>query len=323
MKMIRVKYLLQRMLQVIVRTTIGQVESYLVARQGQPHFPPIFVVGPARSGTTLIYQAVAYSLEVSYLSNLAVAFPDAPSSVARFAAYINGCSTPKSFDSKYGKTSGWRSPAQGYQVWNRWFPKEGEGTGRTDWTDHQRGALAGTVALIEKSCSAPFINKWPGFSVNILPLVSALPESLFIRVQRDPLQNVQSILRGRYELAGKPDVSISRVPERYQEYANRDYIEQVCAYLLGVEEQLDRDSKMVGQERFLTIKYEDFCLDPLARIKDIGEWYRTVTGLTLEIRNTDIPSTFTVSRSQKVSAEELLALTRCLQKLSLEFNRMG
>jgi hypothetical protein len=323
MRIVRGRFLLQRMLQLMARTTVGQVENYLIARQGQPKFPPIFIVGPARSGTTLIYQAVAYSLELSYLSNLAVAFPDAPSFVARFVAYINGCGTPKSFDSKYGKTSGWRSPAQGYQVWNRWFPKEGEGTGRIDWTDHQRRALAGTVALIEKSCSAPFINKWPGFSVNILPLVSALPESLFIRVQRDHLQNAQSILRGRYELAGKPDVSISRVPESYQEYANRDYIEQVCAYLLGVEEQLDRDSKTVGQERFLTIKYEDFCLDPLARIQDVRDWYRTVTGSTLETRNNDIPDTFTVSRSQKVSTEELLALTRCLQKLSVEFKRMG
>jgi hypothetical protein len=320
MKIVRVTSLIRRALQAASQATIGQLENYVTARQGQPAFPPIFIIGPARSGTTLIYQTIAYSLHVSYLSNLMVAFPEAPSLTAKFTSYMNGCNAPRSFSSKYGKTSGWRSPAQGYQVWNRWFPKEGEGTGKIDWSEQQQARLAGTVASIERSYNAPFINKWPGFSVNILPLLNALPESLFIKVQRDPLQNIQSILKGRYELTGKPDVSISRVPKGYSEYADRDYIEQVCAYFLGVERQINQDSKIVGVEKVLTIKYEEFCLNPSARLRDIREWYSIMTGYELKMRNDYIPPTFIASQTQKVSTEELLALQACLQKLSSEFD---
>jgi len=240
-----------------------------------------------------------------------VAFPNCPALIAKLASYVDGCSAPRSFNSRYGKTEGWRSPAQGHQVWNRWFPKEGEGTQNKVWTDCEKRELAGMVTFIEKVYGLPFVNKWPGFSVNITKLIEFLPEAVFIRVQRDPLQTAQSILKGRRELVGNPNVSISRVPEGYENYVDRSYIEQVCAYLIGVEKQLDQESARIGEERFLSVRYEDFCLTPRKNLERIVDWYNQVGGYRFKMRNTDLP-TFDISNTQKVISEELDALRECL-----------
>jgi len=316
----QVKSLLRRSLQDVTAATLGPLESYLVSRAGQPESPPIFIVGQARSGTTLIYQAIAYTFDVSFLSNFITGFPITPAIVAKLASYAHGCSPPKLFNSIYGQTKGWRSPAQGYQVWNRWFPRNGVGTRKISWTDKNRKSFAGTISFIEKSFDAPFISKWPGFSTNILSIVDAVPASLFIRVKRDYLQNAQSILKGRYDLTGNPNISISRVADSYNAYAHRPYTDQVIAYLFGIEQQLNRDSEIIGKNRVLTVKYEDFCLDSVARLKEIQEWYKVMTSCELRIRHDDIPASFALSQSQKTSSEEKLALKDCLEKMSSEFD---
>jgi len=299
--------------------TVGKVfrplESRIIRRQGQPHRPPLFIVGPARSGTTLIYQSIAYSLDVCYLSNVMVAFPDCPALVAKLVSYINGCDAPRSFSSHYGKTEGWRSPAQGYQIWSRWFPKEGEGTQDKDWTEYEKNELAGMVTFIEKVYNAPFLNKWPGFSVNILKLIEALPGAMFIRVQRDPMQTAQSILKGRRELTGDPNISISRVPNNYSNYMGRSYIEQVCAYLRGVEIQLDQESRKIGEEKFLTVRYENFCVAPQEELKKIIDWYYQVAECKLKVLSLDLPA-FEISTAQKVTPVEADALQECLLSLN-------
>lgn len=289
-------------------------------RQGQPEFAPLFIVGPARSGTTLIYQAIVYSFDVSYLSNLMVSSLGYPALMAKILSYVGGCEAPRAFDSQYGKTRGWRSPAQGHQIWSRWFPKEGERTKDMNWGDSERRSLVGTVSFIEESYNAPFVSKWPGFSVSVLALANAFPESLFIRVQRDPVQNAQSVLKGRRDLVGNPSISISRVPGVYQQYADSSYIEQVCAYVLGIEEQLNHDARSIGEERVLTIEYEGFCLDPRGELARISRWYDQLSGHRLQVRKHDVPQAFAVSTTQKVTPEEVDALTSCLTRLSSDFD---
>jgi hypothetical protein len=304
----------RRLISLLFRTSVKvftPIESRIVSEHDAPIFAPIFIVGPARSGTTLIYQSIVYSLNVCYLSNLMVAFPNCPALVAKYTSYINDCKTQKIFSSHYGKIKGWCSPSQGHQVWSRWFPKEGEGTKSINWTDCEKKQLVGTISFIESVYNAPFINKWPGFSVNISKLIEAIPQAVFIRVKRDPLQTAQSILKGRRDLTGDPYTSISRVPKNYKYYASKSYIDQVCAYLQGVEAQIDQESSQIGEDKFLSIRYENFCLAPQKNLEKIIDWYREVGNYKLNIQHMDLPI-FEISNSQKVSNEELYALRECL-----------
>jgi len=301
-----------------IDSTLGHVENYITAKQDQPEYPPIFIVGPARSGTTLIYQSIIYYFNVSYFSNSMTFFPSVPAITAKILSYVNGCSSPKNFSSNYGKVKGWNAPSQGHQIWIRWFPKN-QSANRLEFSQANKRKLTGTLSYIEKCYQAPFVNKWPGFSVYLLQLASAFPNALFIRVQRDYLQNAQSILKGRYDLTGDPGKSISRVPVSYKQYEGRDYIEQVCAYLYGIEEQLKFDIQKIGSDKVFNVRYEDFCTQPLNIMRQLKDWYDSMSGRSISIRNNDFPDKFHISKTQKIDDSELEVLNRKLKELYFKF----
>ena len=314
------KKFLARSIRFVPESALTILEKQITLHQGHTKFPPVFIVGPARSGTTLIYQTTVYYLKFSYVSNAMKLFPKVPAVAAKSLSYVNGCNPPNDFMSTYGKTNGWRSPAQGHEIWNRWYPREMINSNDTLLSEPQRESFKGTIAYIEKVYNAPFINKWPGFSVFVQELAAMFPDALFVRITRDYLQNAQSILKGRYELVGNPNVSISRVPKGYEQFKHRSYTEQVCAYLLGIESQLNQDMVELGNDRFFKIKYEDFCNEPVAMVENIRDWYKQKTGSEIEIRNTNIPNSFKISNTLKVKKEEVEALKTCLNSLATEFN---
>ena len=63
---------------------------------------PVFVIGPARSGTTLVFQCLVQGLHFAFLSNLASYFPSCPGVVTRWAAGLGNCQPPSSFTSSHG-----------------------------------------------------------------------------------------------------------------------------------------------------------------------------------------------------------------------------
>ena len=92
---------------------LGRLLERALSHQGaRPVWPPIFIVGPARSGTTLIYQGLTQAFRVSYFSNLAACFPMCPGVVGSTVARVGGCEPPPSFKSRYGKTRGWQAPSK-------------------------------------------------------------------------------------------------------------------------------------------------------------------------------------------------------------------
>ncbi len=303
----------------LLNIMLGPLERRINLQYDLPQKPPIFIIGPARSGTTLVYQSIVYSTQVSYFSNAIALIPEFPSISTSLLSKFNGCNPPKLFNSKYGKTRGWHSPSQGDQIWSRWFPKKsGEGIVHTD---NERKQMTGTVSCIEKKFKGPFVAKWPGFSIYISHIAKLFPNAVFIWVQRDSLQNVQSVLKGRYELTGDPHVSFSRVPESYIKYNNSNYIQQVCAYVLGVEEQINKDIQKIGRNKCFNIQYEDFCKDPKESLNKFIQWYYDKTGFLLKIRNDDLPNSFTVSNSQKLSSEKVDALAKTLSEMEKDFDR--
>jgi len=105
--------------------------------ESQIRHPLVLIVGPPRSGSTLLYQALARYANVSYLTNLTSMFPRSPiSSASLFQAYgqrptksfamglFAKRSFAKSSQNYYGQTPGLRSPNDGFEVWNRWLGED-------------------------------------------------------------------------------------------------------------------------------------------------------------------------------------------------------
>lgn len=279
-------------------------ERCFITCDEQIRWPPIFIFGPARSGTTLVYQCVVHRFMVCYIFNLMAFFRGCPKLTAKLASPFGACNAAPSFESWYGKARGWNAPNQGNRIWSRWFRGMGPGAPLTECAKRKMRTL---VAFMEREFGLPFVTKWPSFSVYLGLLFEAFPEAVFVRVQRETLQTAQSVLKGRWDMKGDRTATISRLPSSYSGFANASPVEQVCAYVLGVEQDIDTAVRHIGQEKFLSIPYEQFCEEPQASMERIGDWYARLTGVRLPHRGR-IPARFECSVGQKMSDADYTAL---------------
>ena len=103
----------------------------------KPTHPQLLIVGPPRSGSTLLYQTLARYADVSYLSNLSDLFPRSPiaaTSLLQRRRKLGG----KNFSNYYGQTAGLRAPNDGFAVWNRWAGTRSLSHARRAVTRHRR-----------------------------------------------------------------------------------------------------------------------------------------------------------------------------------------
>ncbi len=277
-------------------------------------FAPIFIIGPARSGTTLVYQCITQGLKTSYFPNFATWLPNFPIFAASVASSFDVSCPLECFESNYGKTKGWLAPAQGYEIWTRWFQNINDYSAPTNFDDAAIFKIRKVVASFEKLFDAPFVNKWPGFNVFMAKLSNTFPNAMFVRVHRDYLQIAQSVLKGRLDLYDNPYKSFTRLPTSYRRFQDKHYIDQICAYVLGIEADLNRSQLAIGTDKFYHINYDDLCRYPHGIILDFANWYSENTGYLLTKRG-NIQDSFKVSTKQKVDDRDYEALKVCMAKM--------
>ncbi|MDY7035596.1 MAG: sulfotransferase [Thermodesulfobacteriota bacterium] len=284
-----------------------KTERFLMKGDVELKHAPIFIVGPPRSGSTLLYQVIVRYFKICYFSNFMMRFPQSPASVAKFLALIDGCNPPNSFDSWYGETVGWRSPNQGFDIWCRWFPRNHTYVGSGFLSKEAINEIRSTIAIVQKSFKAPFLNKWQGNSARMLAIAEALPEALFIRIKRNLVFVAQSILQGKREWFEDDRHWFSTRPSNYEELKHKAALEQVCEQVISIEEDMDRDSSILGSDKIMTVYYEKLCKSPRGVMNSIGNFYMARNGTPLKPIH-EIPSFFSCSNSMKVSSEELKAI---------------
>ena len=100
----------------LMNQTLAPVEHY--APSGVPR-PNLFVFGLPRSGTTLLYQLIAYCLDLGYISNLAARFWLAPLTGVVLARAVLGNRRDGSFRSDYGKSLDPAGPHEFSYFWQK------------------------------------------------------------------------------------------------------------------------------------------------------------------------------------------------------------
>src|SRR5699024_10587460 len=116
----------------LLNDTLADDEADLTHEYNKPKYPVLFIVGNARSGTTLLYQWLASTGLFAYPSNIISRFYNAPYIVAlihkMFIDYdkfgeLSG-DRKLSFNSTLGKTKGPASPHEFWYFWRRFFEFE-------------------------------------------------------------------------------------------------------------------------------------------------------------------------------------------------------
>ena len=222
--------------------------------------PHIFVCGPARSGTTLVYQVLADALPVAYLRNFTTLFPRAAILSSRLFTRGKSDSRPKSYESYYGKTAGLQSPCEANHLWNQWVESDESGF-RTRMTLPGAEAMARFFRDFSSFSELPTLSKNNNANAFADVISCNLDNSYFICLKRDTCYQAQSLLQARLEINGdiKQSYGVTNV-EFFRD--DSDPVTQVIQQITYLDEIALAQQESVGADRFWIVSYESFCANP-------------------------------------------------------------
>ena len=286
-------------------------EITLLHRTPNDHpLPVILVVGPPRSGSTLIYQALASSLPVSYLTNFGALFSDSPIVASKwFDRFLSH--SPPTLKSYFGNTEKLSDPNDGFNIWDRWLGKDRYCPNRT-FTPLQQEEMNRFFNTWTATFKRPLINKNNRNTTCMDVLAASLDNVYFIVVNRDPVFVAQSLLLAREEIQGSRDIGwglgSNLISDRYESNSG---LHQVAEQVAWIYSTLDQQMQKIPSDRLIKVKYETFCQDPNSVISDIyAHIWHTIPG------SFNLPqqlNSFKISQNIRLSPDEFQQLQNLVQ----------
>lgn len=167
----------------------SELERLLLLKNMRVKYPPVFISGCPRSGTTISFQHLVNNYKCSYFSNYEKYNPKSPVLSSLIYRACNNYQTNS--ESTYGKIQGKSSPSDGWSIFHRWFPYY-----YGDAPVKELNGLKRTIGWVEWLYGLPFIVKNNASSLRIVSLAKAFPDALFVHVERDFYENIRSLVEG-------------------------------------------------------------------------------------------------------------------------------
>ena len=258
-----------------LNSSLWLAEETLLENYNHPDLPIIFIMGPMRSGTTLLMQWLADIDIVSYPSNLLSRFYRAPVIGAKiqlmltdprynFRDELGEITQRLNYVSENGKTRGVLAPNEFWYFWRRFLPNpERDDHSNEDLennmdTKTMLAELAGIVDVFKK----PFACKGMLFNYNIEFLHKIIKNAIFIQVCREPIFNMQSVLFARERQLGSRDRWYSFKIKEYAELSKLDPVKQVAGQIYFINKAVSDGLSKVPVNNKIVVSYETFCNSP-------------------------------------------------------------
>lgn len=311
---------MRKLLRTGIRAGLRPFESWVIGTNERLPFSPIFVISPPRSGSTLLYLLAARKFHLAYLSNFSVTCPESPAALTLLGAPFGVCSGGASLQNSFGETTGWNAPNQGYRVWNRWFPTDRDYLEPSSIPPAARRQMRQTIAAIERIAGSPFINKWQRNTARVQALHAIFPEALFLHLRRDPIMTAQSILLARRKLLADEAEWFSAMPRSYVPGGGKSHLRQAAEQVALLEKDLEEDRKLIGEDRFFVLSYEELCRNADLALDTVAAWYANRCGIQLRPRRA-LNMTLTKNSALQISNAEVAEISRIFDELRFEFRR--
>lgn len=264
-----------------MQAMLGPVESGLLEKYEKPTKPILFIVGCARSGTTLLYQYLANSGLFGYPSNFISRFFYAPYVGIRLQQMLidadrNGeifqINSENIFISNLGKTFGPKQPHEFWYFWNRFFQfKELQQLSREELLSVDWPLFLKELHAMETAFGLPLLMKAMNMNWHINELAKRSNNIHFLFIKREVLYNAQSLLLARDKFFGNLEEWYSFKPENYYDLKKllpwEQTVEQVISTNMAIEEQL----KNLNESRYTILNYKDFCRKPADLLKNLHQ----------------------------------------------------
>ena len=244
--------------------------------------PFLFVYGLPRSGTTLITQLIAHSLDVGFINNLMARFYLAPLHGIRFSRALFGDQKATRFTSDYARTGELTDIHEFGYFWRYWLKKE-TFTGVTraaqvekeiDWQ-----GLKKTLANMQHEFGKPMVFKNIFGSYHQVRLNEVLGKVLYIYIKRDILDSAISILEARKKYYSDLNTWWSYMPIEYEQIKDLDYWQQIAGQVYFLRRYYDRKSRELPN--VLTVDYRQMAEHPSSVLDAINAKLQELFGVSI------------------------------------------
>lgn len=275
-----------------------------------PRFPPTFLVGAPRTGTTVMALHVLNALELAYIPNASRRFHR--TALVRCARARRQGSWDASYENCFGHAEGELAPSDGWELFNRAL---GSYRHATAADAAQASGLRGLVAGFERCFEAPFFVKNTANSTRVEALAELFPGALFVHVTRAYPDAARSLLEARRKFGIALGAWWGAAPSQFLERKFENEVEQVALTLGGIDAYLREQLPRVASGRFLEVRYESFCERPGLLLEWIEGQY---TRLNVPLRHRDgagLQQSFQTRRAPEPERTELaVAIERVLAR---------
>jgi hypothetical protein len=234
--------------------------------------PVVFVVGPPRSGTTLLLQVLTRTRAFTYPDHVVARLPGDPAAGvlvsrslrAQFPEAVAGPAGDAPARSDYGVTAGLFEPHEFGYFWSRVFDfSRGHALSAAqldaaDWP----GLHAALRAMHAAGGGHPLLFKIVPLSMHVDALAARLPGAVFLTCHREPVDVALSMYRAREARYGDPTVWWSVRPRGHEAMAALPPVASVAAQLSGFLEAMASALARVPAGRRFELPFEPLCAAP-------------------------------------------------------------
>ena len=297
---------------------LGPVDEKVSTKFERPKWPPLFLVGNPRSGTTFVMQLLSATGQFAVPTNLLSRFYYAP----YIGAKIQQLLTDKSFDynnemgdfaskehfnSNLGKTSGALAPSEFTHFWRRFIPNyDPQYLSPTEEDEVDGPGLASGMAAIEAVLQKPIAAKAFIIQYNLPRLYKVFNNCLLVQVRRNPLYVMQSIYEARKSFYKTLDIWWSVKPREFSELQHLDVYQQIAGQIYYTERALADGLAQLPEKSQLIVEYEDVCQSPFEFYSKIKDKYKE-NGYELP-GDVELPKAFSPSNKIRIPNNEFQKL---------------
>lgn len=244
-----------------------------------PILQPIFIVGCHRSGTTVLYEALAKHPDLVYFTNASNLLPKFPILSNIFCGLLGLDDAVQERFLQDGITITPFTPNEGIRIWERYASEQADYCLDETYDNPQmKNYLKLTIRKHLKHFHGKrFINKNPDNSVRIRYLNELFPDAYFINIIRDGRAVCSSLLKAR-DLAENFFGPNHRHSTSGIKTNNWQEIKQVWdsnpvagsgMLWQAVIETIERDRDSISKTRYMELRYEDFVAQPLKYLRQM------------------------------------------------------
>lgn len=270
-----------------LNSTLKSVDLDLVINNSD-NLPIIFIMGSARSGTTLALQLFSLSKSIAYPSNFTSRFYKAPLIGALIDKIMfddtldfkseTSIERGTDFSSNLGKTKGLLEPNEYWFLWkyllfgDDFLDKEIDDISRIPMTKLEQKNVKETISSLPLIYQKPYLFKGNLFNYVIPKIQSIFENSIFVYVKRDTASNVASLKRAREKYFDNSKLWYSfKIPE-YHFLKNISNIDkQITGQVYYNNQAIQNGLKKIDKSKKMTVDYDDLCKNPDQYFENLRE----------------------------------------------------